>query len=122
MKQSVIFQRIEASTIFFVSLYLYWYLDFNLIVLILLLFVFDIFMLGYLFSARVGAYIYNFGHSMILPTIILAIGYVADIRLLIGFSLIWFAHIGLDRALGYGLKFTSGFKETHLGHIGKKKL
>ena len=30
-------------------------------------------------------------------------------------SLIWFAHIGFDRALGYGLKFPLGFRVTHLG-------
>ncbi len=120
MKQSVIFQRIEASTIFFVSLYLYWYLDFNLIVLILLLFVFDVFMIGYLFNSKIGAYCYNLGHSMIAPPILFAIGFATDARILIGFSLIWLAHIGMDRLLGYGLKFTTGFKETHLGHIGKK--
>jgi len=33
-------------------------------------------------------------------------------------ALIWFAHIGIDRALGYGLKYTSGFKDTHLGRLG----
>ena len=33
-------------------------------------------------------------------------------------ALIWIAHIGLDRALGYGLKYATGFGDTHLGHIG----
>ncbi len=34
-------------------------------------------------------------------------------------SLIWLAHIGIDRALGYGLKYADGFGFTHLGRIGK---
>lgn len=113
------YQRVESAAIFFASLYLFWFLDFSLLVFALLLFVFDIFMVGYLFNSRLGAYVYNLGHSMILPPILFVIGYATDNRLLIGFSLIWFAHIGLDRGLGYGLKFTSGFKDTHLGHIGK---
>lgn len=120
MKQSVVFQRVESAAIFFASLYLYINLDFNLWIFLLLLFIFDLFMIGYIFNARVGAYLYNLGHSMIFPPIIFAIGFTTDTRFLIGFSLIWFAHIGLDRGMGYGLKYTSGFKDTHLGEIGKK--
>ncbi len=120
MKQSIIYQRVESWSIFLASLYMYWFLDFNLLIFGLLLFVFDIFMLGYLFNPKVGAYLYNLGHSMVLPPVFFVIGYASDARLLVGFSLIWFAHIGFDRGLGYGLKFTSSFKDTHLGHIGKK--
>ena len=32
-------------------------------------------------------------------------------------ALIWTAHIGFDRMLGYGLKDVSGFKKTHLQRI-----
>ncbi|MDU3890869.1 MAG: DUF4260 family protein [Serratia liquefaciens] len=35
-------------------------------------------------------------------------------------ALIWGAHIGFDRALGYGLKYASGFADTHLGGLGRK--
>ena len=34
-------------------------------------------------------------------------------------AIIWFAHVGLDRAVGYGLKYASDFKDTHLGRIGR---
>jgi hypothetical protein len=34
---------------------------------------------------------------------------------------IWIAHIGFDRALGYGLKYGSGFTHTHLGRIGRDR-
>jgi hypothetical protein len=39
--------------------------------------------------------------------------------LILSIAMIWLAHIGFDRALGYGLKYTSGFGFTHLGRIGK---
>jgi hypothetical protein len=37
----------------------------------------------------------------------------------VSIALIWFAHIGFDRALGYGLKYPSAFQNTHMGRIGK---
>jgi hypothetical protein len=33
---------------------------------------------------------------------------------------VWAAHIGLDRMLGYGLKYAAGFGYTHLGRIGRE--
>jgi hypothetical protein len=116
MKQSIVYQRIESAAIFIASLYLYWFLDFNLIYFVLLLFVFDIFMIGYLFNSKIGAYVYNIGHSMIFPPLLFVIGFATDTRVLLSFSLIWFAHIGLDRGLGYGLKFTSDFKRHSSWH------
>jgi hypothetical protein len=35
-------------------------------------------------------------------------------------GLILFSHSAMDRMLGYGLKYESGFKFTHLGEIGQK--
>lgn len=78
-------------------------------------------MVGYLVDKKVGAYIYNIGHSLIIPLILMVLGVAVEHRILVGLSLVWFAHIGLDRGLGYGLKSTTGFNETHLGHIGKQK-
>lgn len=80
----------------------------------------DIFMVGYLIDSKTGAYVYNIGHSIITPLAFGIIGYLLNIELIIALSLIWLAHIGMDRAFGYGLKMESGFKDTHLGRIGKK--
>jgi Domain of unknown function (DUF4260) len=33
-------------------------------------------------------------------------------------GLLWAFHVAGDRVLGYGLKFASGFQDTHLGRIG----
>lgn len=121
MKQSIIFQKVEAGFLFLASLYFYIYLDFNIWLFIIFLFSMDIFMLGYLKDNKIGAYMYNFGHSMIMPSILIVIGTMGSLRLLLAIGLIWFAHIGWDRALGYGLKYESGFKHTHLGSINNKK-
>ncbi len=77
----------------------------------------DLSMLGYLVGPRVGAVTYNAAHTWLTPVTLVAVA-------LLGFpwalpaALIFAAHIGIDRAIGYGLKLPSGFKNTHLGTIG----
>ena len=83
----------------------------------LLLLVPDVSMLGYLANPRVGSIIYNIFHMYILPTILILSGIVLGSSLLISLALIWFAHIGMDRLFGYGLKYTSAFKHTHLDRV-----
>jgi hypothetical protein len=39
---------------------------------------------------------------------------VTDHRTTLLLSLIWTAHIGFDRLLGFGLKYSNRFKDTHL--------
>lgn len=73
----------------------------------------DVFMLGYLRGPRLGAAIYNVGHSTILPFIVIGLGLMVPGALLL-VGLIWMAHVGFDRAAGYGLKYANGFKQTHL--------
>ncbi|PEN13091.1 hypothetical protein CRI94_10585 [Longibacter salinarum] len=85
----------------------------------------DLGMLGYLASPRVGTWTYNLVHTYVTPLIFAGGAFAfrataAEYASLIGsITLIWIAHIGTDRALGFGLKRASGFKETHLGRIGK---
>lgn len=98
----------------------YYLIDGNWLVFIVLLFAVDIFMLGYLINPRIGSIAYNIGHSMILPLLLLTSGLLNNWELAVHLSLIWLAHIGLDRMLGYGLKFADSFKHTHLGNIGRK--
>jgi hypothetical protein len=77
----------------------------------------DIALLGYLVNARWGAAAYNTTHSYIGPALLALVGLAAAPGAL-AFAVIWAAHIGFDRALGYGLKSRDGFRETHLGVIG----
>jgi hypothetical protein len=74
----------------------------------------DLSMLGYLRGPRVGAAAYNLGHTYLVPLGLLALGQGLAAPLLTALGLIWAAHIGLDRMLGYGLKYHWGFKATHL--------
>jgi hypothetical protein len=67
----------------------------------------DLIFAAYLFGPRVGAYGYNAAHSTLGPLILACTGQF-------GFAAIWLAHIGFDRALGFGLKYTDAFRHTHL--------
>lgn len=80
----------------------------------------DLTMLGYLAGPRVGARLYNIGHSLPLPAIVVAVGWWQDTSLLLALGLVWLAHIGIDRVLGYGLKYGDGFQNTHLGRLGRR--
>lgn len=80
----------------------------------------DLSFLGYLAGARTGAAVYNLAHSYIGPVALLALGAVAGMPVALATGLIWCAHIGFDRMLGYGLKYACGFATTHLGHIGPR--
>ena len=66
-----------------------------------------------------GAYAYNAFHSWIGPAALIGGALLFGWPEVLAIGLIWADHIGGDRALGYGLKHTSGFRDTHLGRIGK---
>jgi hypothetical protein len=80
----------------------------------------DLSMLGYLAGDKVGAYVYNFAHHKAVAIAVYLLGFYQHSDVLLFIGIILFAHSSLDRVMGYGLKYTSGFKNTHLGEIGKK--
>jgi hypothetical protein len=77
----------------------------------------DLSMVGYLAGPVVGAATYDVAHTYALPIVLVTVGVIADAELAIQLGLIWFTHIGVDRAVGYGLKYPSGFKDTHLQRV-----
>ncbi len=79
----------------------------------------DLGMAGYLRSAKLGALLYNALHFTALPIAVGVGGYLWPEPLAVSIALIWLAHIGMDRMLSYGLKYETGFADTHLGRIGK---
>lgn len=109
--------HIEYGAAFIFVLFIYMHLEFSLWLFFLLLLVPDVTMVGYIMNTRIGAILYNFGHSLILPIIGcgLSISFLNETVLLL--ALIWLAHIFMDRCFGYGLKYTNAFKETHLQRV-----
>lgn len=85
-----------------------------------LFFVPDLAFLAYLAGPRLGAMAYNGAHSTIGPILLGCAGIAIDAALAQAIALIWLAHIGFDRTLGYGLKYASGFADTHLGTLGRR--
>ena len=106
--------RIEGAVVFALSLFFYrgtgaawwWFV---------LLFLWpDLFMLGYTVSVRLGTRLYNLAHTYIFPLALAGWARHEQQPRLLAFALIWIAHVGADRALGYGLKYPTFFKDTHL--------
>ena len=79
----------------------------------------DLMMLGYLAGPRIGAVCYNLAHSYLGPALLAAASLWRGEGLGLQLSLIWAAHVGFDRMLGYGMKYGTGFGHTHLGLKGK---
>jgi hypothetical protein len=83
-----------------------------------LFFVPDLSTLAYLVNTRVGAAGYNTAHTLIGPGLLGGVAFLLGSSLLPWLAVIWAAHIGFDRMIGYGLKYSSGFRYTHLGTLG----
>ncbi len=77
----------------------------------------DVSMAGYLLGAKAGARVYNAAHTYLAPFFLGLIGVAAGWAFVLPFCAIWVAHIGFDRVMGYGLKYESGFKDTHLNRV-----
>jgi hypothetical protein len=113
--------RVEGATLFAGSLIAYSTTDQAWWLVPLTLLLPDLTMIGYLGSTRLGSYLYNLGHSTPLPAGIVAIGWWQDKSLVVALGLVWIAHIGLDRLVGYGLKYDDHFQHTHLGRLGRNR-
>jgi hypothetical protein len=79
----------------------------------------DLSFAAYLAGPRFGAIVYNAAHSYMAPMALMTTGFATNSPLTLSIAMIWLAHIGFDRTLGYGLKYSAGFGFTHLGRIGK---
>ncbi|MGA3048324.1 MAG: DUF4260 domain-containing protein [Terracidiphilus sp.] len=80
----------------------------------------DLSMLGYLLNPNIGARIYNAIHSYVTPATLAVCSMLLGSASVMPIALIWVNHIGVDRLLGYGLKYPAGFGWTHLRRMGKR--
>jgi len=77
----------------------------------------DLSALGYLMNVRVGSITYNIIHFYTLPMLLAGASFAFNMPTLLLIALIWFAHIGMDRVAGFGLKYPTEFKDTHMQHV-----
>jgi Domain of unknown function (DUF4260) len=111
--------RLEGFAAFAAALAAYWHNDFSWLAFALFFLTPDFAMLAYLAGPRAGAFGYNFAHTYVLPLAIALFGLFGGVPFAAAGGLIWIAHIGVDRALGYGLKYPTAFGDTHLGGVGR---
>lgn len=109
--------RLEGVVMFVGILALYSRVSGDWLAFVLLLLVPDVAMLGYKINDRVGAVIYNIAHFYSLPLALGLIALFAGWTTGLALALIWLAHISMDRALGFGLKYETAFQDTHLGRV-----
>ena len=111
--------RLEALALFLGAIALYVHSGAGWKLFAIFILVPDISMVFYVAGPRIGAAAYNTAHSTLGPIALAAASFFVPQPLLLPIALIWAAHVGIDRALGYGLKYPTAFRDTHLGRIGR---
>ena len=109
--------HLEGALIFGAALYLYRAGHYHWWRFAVLFLAPDLFMIGYLKDAKLGCAFYNSVHTVTGPLLLLGGALVFGAPRYMPYALIWLAHIGFDRALGFGLKYPTFFKDTHLQHV-----
>jgi hypothetical protein len=109
--------RLEGAAVLAGSLALYFDQDFGWLALVVLVLAPDLTMIAYAAGPGVGAIAYDIAHTEALPIALGVAGVLATEETLVQLALIWLAHIGADRMLGYGLKYPTAFKDTHLQRV-----
>ncbi|HTZ66790.1 MAG TPA: DUF4260 domain-containing protein [Roseiarcus sp.] len=111
--------RLEGAAAFALAIALYGHAGFSWLAFALLFLAPDLSMLAYLVGPRAGALAYNLVHTYALALPLAFAGFALGSPVASALALILIAHIGFDRMLGYGLKYGSGFGDTHLSRIGQ---
>jgi hypothetical protein len=111
--------RAEAVALFVAGVLAYLQLNGHPLWLLPLLLAPDLSMIGYASGPGLGAITYNLVHNLAIALLLLAVGWFAAIAPLALAGALLVAHVGMDRALGYGLKLPTDFRDTHLGRIGR---
>ena len=109
--------HLEGLAVLAGSVALYFDSGYDWLLLVVLFLAPDLSMVGYIGGPRLGALTYDVVHTYALPVALGVGGVLAGADTAIQLTLIWLAHIGLDRLLGYGLKYPTGFKDTHLQRV-----
>jgi hypothetical protein len=109
--------RLEGLAVAAGALVLYFDAGFGWLLLVLLALAPDLSALGYLAGKRVGAVTYDVAHTYVGPVALGVVGVLSGSDTALQLALIWLTHIGVDRFIGYGLKYPTDFKDTHLQRV-----
>lgn len=108
---------VEGAVLFAAGVLAYMQLEASWWLFLAVFLVPDVSMLGYLAGPRVGAVAYDLVHTTLGPAVLALAGWSGVVPLGLELGVIWLAHLGLDRAIGFGLKYPSGFSDTHLDRV-----
>jgi hypothetical protein len=109
--------RLEGAVVAIAALALYAHADYSWLLLAILVLAPDLSAIGFLAGPKVGTLTYNAAHTTITPIALGTIGVILPSETATAVALIWLLHIGVDRAVGYGLKYPNAFKDTHLNRV-----
>ena len=109
--------RAEGLVLFAAAIALYVREDFSLLLLVVLFLAPDLAFVGLAAGQRAGAIAYDTVHTYVGPILLTSISLIAEWGTGVELGLIWLAHIGIDRALGYGLRYPNAFRDTHLQRV-----
>lgn len=113
--------RIEGAAAFAAGLALFGANGGSWLLLIPMLLLPDVSAVGYLAGPRTGAFTYNLAHTWAPGLATLGLGVLTGSTAIRIAAAVLIAHVGVDRAAGYGLKLPSSFQDTHLGRIGSAR-
>lgn len=109
--------HLEGAALLGAALFFYSHLGFAWSPFLILLLGPDLAFIPYMFNRKIGTAVYNALHTVTLPLALSAVSVATGWSLGIQLALIWLAHIGMDRTLGYGLKYADSFRNTHLSKV-----
>jgi hypothetical protein len=112
--------KLEELGLFVLGIYFFNQLDYAWWWFLVLILVPDLSMIGYVFGNKTGALCYNLFHHRGIAIALYFVGIYFSNSLVQLSGIMLFTHSSMDRMFGYGLKYETGFKYTHLGEIGKK--
>lgn len=113
--------KLEEAAMLLISIYALYYFNAEWWYYLLLVLGPDIGMVGYLAGSKAGAISYNIFHHKGIAILVFLLGLISGTWAYQVIGIILFGHSAMDRMVGYGLKYFSGFKFTHLGEIDKKE-
>jgi hypothetical protein len=111
--------KLEEAAMFLLSICLFGQLHYAWYWWLIWILAPDLSMLAYLAGNRAGALGYNFVHHKGVAIVVYLTGLYMYNPALEFAGLILFGHSSMDRGMGYGLKYFTGFQDTHLGRVGK---